>query len=461
MTTPTDYAQRDRKILTDFDQLLPIIGQSKIVHQMLGRQHGISASRIRHIIFDERQRVALNPVSTNLSDRLRGHSAPDLPLDAVPNGFSVKRLNTRVDADGDTQEQWLRSDVASLRTTDIQDAVPTGHRVKGVSTYIDERGNVRGQWIKTDQKQQEWLDIVNGVLKELPAIVAKPMPPIYPTLATENDLLALYPLADLHLGLYASSFDAERDWNLDMAVETFTTCIDDLVSRTPPAKEAIIAGIGDYTHIDNLVNRTPNSGAALDASGRMGEIALAAMRLLVYAINRVAEHHAHVTVIWKSGNHDEATALVFLAALVEMYRASKHIDVIVSGKRTECVRHGQVALGFAHGDTDKRQNLPLTMANDYPEIWAATRYRVFHVGHIHHKTIIDERVGCLVESHQSPAPGDAYHNRHGYRSLHSMVSIIYDTIGEYARNTVQVRALLPKGDEPKESDFKTEEQQAA
>lgn len=52
-------------------------------------------------------------------------------------------------------------------------------------------------------------------------------------------------------------------------------------------------------------------------------------------------------------------------------------------------------------------------------------------------------VGCLVESHQTPAPGDAYSNRHGYRSLHSLCSIVYDPIGEYARNTIQVRAPAP------------------
>jgi len=63
-------------------------------------------------------------------------------------------------------------------------------------------------------------------------------------------------------------------------------------------------------------------------------------------------------------------------------------------------------------------------------------------------------VGCLVESHQTPAPGDAYSNRHGYRSLHSLCSIVYDPIGEYARNTIQVRAPAPHEREPKVVPFR-------
>lgn len=329
--------------------------------------------------------------------------------------------------------------------------MPPGQRLKGVSTLVDEQGNIRVQWIKTDRKQQQWLDIVNGVLERIPTLFT-PLPPVRQSDAPVNDMLALYPLADLHVGLYASLMDAERDWHLADAVKMVKTCIDDLVSRTPTAARAIVANLGDFTHTDNLINRTPNSGAALDASGRFIEIAQAAMELAVYVINSVARHHQQVTVVWQSGNHDESTALVMQSALALMYHDDERIRVHVSGKRAHVIRHGQVALGFSHGDTAPRKSLPMIMANDYPAIWAATRYRVWHVGHYHHRNILDEQVGCFVETHETPAPGDAYSNRMGYRSLHSMCSIVYDTIGEYSRNTVQVRPPPPRDEERKPID---------
>lgn len=370
-----------------------------------------------------------------------------LPLDAVPPGFFVKKVSTLLDADGNTITQSVQAVNESRRTTEHQDAIPQGHGVKGVSTYLDEQGRVRGQWIKTDRKQQQWLDIVNGVLQSIPTLVT-PLAPISKPALYTNDLLALYPLADLHVGLYASLMDAERDWHLADAVKMVKACIDDLVSRTPTAAHAIVANLGDFTHTDNLINRTPNNSAPLDSSGRFIEVAQAAMELAVYVINSVARHHRNVTVVWQSGNHDEASALVLQTALAALYRNDARIHVHVSGKRTHVVRHGQVAIGFTHGDTIKSRSLPLLMANDYPDIWAATHYRVWHCGHVHHRNILDEQVGCFVESHQTPAPRDAWHEQRGYRSLHSLCSIIYDQVGEYARNTIQIRPPAPRDSEP-------------
>lgn len=325
----------------------------------------------------------------------------------------------------------------------LQPVIPDGHRLKGVSTYVDEAGNIRGQWVKTAHEQQQWHDIVSAVLAEIPNLIT-PLPPVRRTVYHANTLLALYPLADLHIGLYASLLDAEADWQLQDTVELVKGCIDDLISRTPRAARAVVANLGDFTHTDNLVNRTPNSAAPLDASGRFIEIAQAAMELAIYVIASAARHHENVTVIWQSGNHDEATALVLQTALATLYRDDARIHVHQSGKRTHVIQHGQVAIGFTHGDTVKAQALPLLMANDYSDIWAATHYRVWHCGHIHHRTA-QEFVGCIVETHQSPAPRDAWHEQRGYRSLHSMSSIVYDQMGEHARNTVQIR--LPSAQE--------------
>lgn len=325
----------------------------------------------------------------------------------------------------------------------LQPVLPDGHRVKGVSTLLDEAGNIRGQWVKTAHEQQQWHDIVSAVLAEIPKLIT-PLSPVRRALFHANDLLALYPLADLHIGLYASLQDGERDWRLRDTVELVKRSIDDLIARTPKAARAVVANLGDFTHTDNLVNRTPNSAAPLDASGRFIEIAQAAMELAIYVIASAARHHGDVTVIWQSGNHDEATALVLQTALATLYRNDARIHVHQSGKRTHVIQHGQVAIGFTHGDTIKPQALPLLMANDYPEIWAATHYRVWHTGHRHHKEA-QEFVGCIVETHQSPAPRDAWHEQRGYRSLHSMSSIVYDQAGEHARNTVQIR--LPSAQE--------------
>lgn len=424
-----NYSIRNQTIWNEFHSIKDDHPSPAAAHETIAQKYGISGSRVRHIISDLRK-IHLEPNPQN-------QSKEPLPREAIPDGYTVKRQSTLINEEGDTEKQWLTSTVQSKRTADIQDAIPKGHQLKQVSTYIDEQGNIRGQWIKTDREQQQWFEIMNSVLEKIPSLI-KPLPPVSKTNSHSNDLMALYPLADLHVGLYASIQESERDWGISDAVTLIKNCVDDLIARTPKTSRAVVANLGDFTHIDNLVNRTPNKGTPLDASGRFIEIAQAAMEVAIYVINAAARHHEDVTVIWQSGNHDEATALVLQTALATIYRDDDRVHVHQSGRRTHCIRHGQVAIGFTHGDTIKAQALPLLMANDYPDVWANTRYRVWHCGHLHHKNAV-EYTGCFVETHQSPTPRDAWHEQRGYRSLHSMCSIVYDTIGEYTRNTVQVR----------------------
>jgi hypothetical protein len=343
------------------------------------------------------------------------------------DGVRGKRLRARRAIEGQSEDH----------KGGLQEVIPIGHIVKAVSSLVDADGALVMQWIKTNAEQQQWQDIINAVLDRIPHLIT-PRKPVLRMVSQSNDLLALYPLADLHVGLYASLLDAAHDWRLADTVALVKACIDDLIERTPTAAQAIVAQIGDFTHTDNMLNRTPKSAAPLDADGRYIEIAQAAMEIAVYVIDRVAQHHANVTVIWQSGNHDGASALVIQTALATVYRYDARVHVHQSGKRTHVIQHGGVALGFTHGDTIKAKNLPLIMAVDYPGIWAGTRFRVFHTGHIHHKSV-EEYIGCIVESHQSVAPRDAWHENQGYRSLHSLCSIVYNHVGEYTRNVIQIR----------------------
>jgi len=444
MQPPTSKTpERDAALLEEFNHRHAAGERSTFIHQTMADRLGVTASRVRHILSDQRKRMVLETPETVETTE----TSETLPMDAVPDGFSVQRLTTLVDANGETITQSLQTKPSALKTTAIQDSVPDGYRIKGISTYLNQRGQVTGQWIKVDQKQQEWLSIVNGVLESIPKLVT-PLPPVRKASLYTNDLLALYPIVDWHLGMYATLLDAERNWRLADAICMFKRSIDYLIARTPKTASAVIAQIGDFTHVDNQTNATPNSGARLDVDGRYVEIAIAAFDLAVYVISSVARHHRNVSVVWLGGNHDPNTALVMQTALATMYRNDARIQVPVTGRHTHCIRHGQVALGFTHGDTIKPKDLVLNMAVDYPAIWAETTYHVWHTGHRHHKSV-EEFPGGIVECHESPAPRDSWHELMGYRSQHGLCSVIYDPIGEYSRNTVQIRLPAPDGRESK------------
>lgn len=84
------------------------------------------------------------------------------------------------------------------------------------------------------------------------------------------------------------------------------------------------------------------------------------------------------------------------------------------------------------------QDLPLIMAADRKEDWGATMHRVWHCGHIHHKTA-KEFPGCVVETHRTLAASDAWHAGKGYRSKRDLNAIVYHAEhGEIQRSRFDV-----------------------
>ena len=87
-------------------------------------------------------------------------------------------------------------------------------------------------------------------------------------------------------------------------------------------------------------------------------------------------------------------------------------------------RFGKCLIASHHGHGARANELPLLMATDRAEDWGATDYRVWHCGHIHHKTR-KEHPGCEVETHNTLAGKDAWHHQKGYRARREASQITY------------------------------------
>ena len=80
---------------------------------------------------------------------------------------------------------------------------------------------------------------------------------------------------------------------------------------------------------------------------------------------------------------------------------------------------GTVLLGFAHGDRIKHDKLPLLMAGEAPQLWAATTHREWHLGHLHHKRETQFHAGIehgpvRVRILPSLTTADDFHYTNGY-----------------------------------------------
>ena len=140
--------------------------------------------------------------------------------------------------------------------------IPNGHSVKGVSTLVDSKGNTVAQWVKTRADGVDPVQLVQDMLDEMPdrmAARAEPIPP--PAIQAPDDLLAVYPLGDPHVGMLAWGKETgDADFNLEIADRLMRGAIMELAKRQPRTKRALIVNLGDYFHADDLTSQTSTAG---------------------------------------------------------------------------------------------------------------------------------------------------------------------------------------------------------
>jgi hypothetical protein len=107
------------------------------------------------------------------------------------------------------------------------------------------------------------------------------------------------------------------------------------------------------------------------------------------------------------------------SVLAAMYRNSPDVRIDNSPNVRKYFRYGTTLLGFTHGDKEKAESLPLVMAGERPDDWAATTYREWHLGHRHHMKETRYVAGnefsfVRVRILSALTSTDAYHHNHGY-----------------------------------------------
>jgi hypothetical protein len=322
----------------------------------------------------------------------------------------------------------------------FESGVAPGYRMGKVTVQRDAGGEVVQTWERQSPDVGRLWEALQAQLEaakeELPKVA-----PLAPPSACDADLLTVYPFGDPHCGLYAWEEETGNRYDLAEFERVNLAAVDRLVASTPPSGLAIFNDKGDSTHADNSKNRTPRSGHELDVHGRHGEVVRVSVRVKRHQINRLLEKHAQVIVRVDPGNHDPETALLLALILEAMYENEPRVQVITSPNPYWYYRFGANLIGTCHGDGAKGRDLPLIMATDQPQAWGDTEFRLWLVGHVHHKDV-KEYAGCTVEYLRTLAAADAYSHGKGYRSKRDLQAItLHRTDGEVERHTCSLKRL--------------------
>lgn len=324
----------------------------------------------------------------------------------------------------------FRERVAALKAAGA--TVPSG-LIKKTSTCYDADGNVTQTWVKRDHDAPDPQDVADAVREALADV--KPFKRIPAPKVCDKDLLAVYPIGDAHIGMYAWSEEAGGDYDLKIAESLHGSAMAHLVAKTDPADEALIVDVGDWEHYDNVNGETTKSGNRLDMDTRFHAMIRVSYRILCACIDVALTKHRRVTVIMAPGNHNDILTAARQESLALVYRDNPRVTIVSKAGKFFYYQFHSVLIGVTHGDNGKPEKLAGVMAVDQPLPWGTSEFRYWYTGHVHHKSQ-QECMGTMWETFRILAPTDAWAHGAGYRGGREMQSITHHRYyGEVSRHT--------------------------
>lgn len=351
----------------------------------------------------------------------------------IPEGHELAGLSTLRGPDGEVKGSWEKTRAAGAEEPPT--AIPETFLLKGASVMQRADGSTVVQWSSYEpEKKAQWESIKAAVVEHVQTYVP-PAPLVDAPASCDADLLTVYPLGDPHVGMLAWCAEVGESFDLKIGTRELVECMRQMVARAPASERAIVTNLGDFWHAQDDNQRTPRGGNKLDVDGRAGKVGRVGLDLMRTLVDEARAKHARVIVRNVPGNHDPHSALWLPEVLRAWYRDDPRVTIEDAFAPYQFDAFGNVLLGWCHGDGAKLQDLPGIMATDKPDLWGATRFRYWHVGHVHHWSQ-KELPGCVVETHRTLAGRDAWHHHAGYRSGRALKAITYHR--EYGLESIAV-----------------------
>lgn len=356
------------------------------------------------------------------ADIIKGLTNKECSIKYAVNIRTIERRRAKLKASGFDPENYRQH----INSTD--------QPVAGYSTLVkfpenDPLGRVL-EWVKTNKKLSNQIDAIERVADSL----AEEITPLKSVryLGQEKpskDKLTVIPIGDPHVGLMTWKKEVGQDWDVKTAQRVFRKVFNRLLESSPDTHECILVNTGDFFHADNIEGQTSRSRHKLDLDGRHGKWLDAGGSLLLMFIDACLKKYKQVTFVNVPGNHDDILGR-FLGTLAECaYRNEKRLTVLKGDAPRQYQQRGLFGAGFAHSHLCKLKQLPQAFAMDEPQIWGATKLRMFFTGHVHHEQeiIYKDNNGVTVLSAGILPPADAYAHGAGYSAQRTMQSAIIDT----------------------------------
>jgi hypothetical protein len=351
---------------------------------------------------------------------------PEQKLAAYKEHGSFAKAGKSLGIDGEAVRRTVRA-----RYPELDPAIPDGMKLTRTTTLYDfKTGEAKIGWVRADkdlERQKEMMvEAIEALKKEI-----KPLPKTTNKPVCNSDMLALYTITDLHLGMFAHKEEGGAEWNLEIAQDLLNKWIDKAVDKAEPAEKGVLLNLGDLLHQDGIMPVTPASRHVLDSSSRFFKIADVAVVLIRRMITRMLEKHKTVHVIMADANHDPTSAIWLRIMFKTLYENEPRVTVDMTEHPYYCIEWGNTSIFAHHGDKRNLGAVGKVFAALYREVFGRTKFSFGHLGHFH-STKSDDDGLMHVQVHPTLAARDSYASRNGYMAQRMSKIIMYSKKFGYA-----------------------------
>lgn len=355
------------------------------------------------------------------------------------HGYNTSQLARATGTSRETWQSRMRSAKrlipdAGLVVTDV----PAGLRFNKTTVQYDAKGNVITEWRRLSQTPQNLEAFAESLAKSV-----KPIKPLAKNRKLANDKRTLiFPIYDPHFGKYAWAAETGEDYDVEIARKILVRTAQIAARDAVKVGEVVIICGGDWYHSDTRTPQTERSGHVLDVDSRVErvrDVTIAALKQAVEVFSAIADR-VHIVCI--PGNHDHESMHWTARILEEAYRNNRHITVDRSPRSRRYLERGRLLLGIDHGMKKMGEYLTL-MPAEAPEAWSRTSERLWLLGHIHTREVLQKH-GVTVEHLESISATDAWHSEEGYigNPRRTTVLMVHHDHGVIARRQISVRECL-------------------
>lgn len=234
-------------------------------------------------------------------------------------------------------------------------------------------------------------------------------------------LLVELSLCDAHFGKRCWGEETgEVSYDLDIAASDYANSADELLGQIRHFSVGkIILPIGnDLFNANNWAGTTARGTLVESVDDRFQKVFRVCCRAVRHTIECCREI-ADVEALWVPGNHDIETSWYLCEFLRSWFRGDPHVKFDNGPQERKYRSFGATLLGYTHGHELPFAKLPLLMAVEAPQEFAAAKYRAWRLGHFHKKKETEYNVGdtyngVKVDVLPSLSGSDKWHYQHGF-----------------------------------------------